>query len=60
MTIKFVDFEKTTEGLVKFFRLVKNKVSSLFGRSEEVIDDRVCVFEGLSLEFMEEMLEMYV
>ena len=39
MTIKFVDFEKTTEGLVKFFRLVKNKVSSLFGHSEEVFDD---------------------
>lgn len=39
MTIKFVDFGKTTEGLVKFFRLVKNKVSSLFGHNEEVFDD---------------------
>ena len=28
--------------------------------SEEVLDDSLCVFEGLSLEFIEKMLEMYV
>lgn len=39
MTIKFVNFKKTAEGLVKFFRLDKNKVTGLIGRSEEVFDD---------------------
>lgn len=35
----FKDFEQKTGGLVKFFRMAKNKVSSLFGHNEEVFVD---------------------
>ena len=32
----YEDFEQKTGGLVKFFRMAKNKVSNLFGHNEEV------------------------
>lgn len=35
----YEDFEKKTGGLVKFFRMAKNKVSSLFSHNEEVFVD---------------------
>ena len=35
----YEDFEKKTGGLVKFFRMAKNKVSTLFGHNEEVFVD---------------------
>lgn len=34
----YEDFEKKTGGLVKFFRMAKSKVSSLFGHNEKVFD----------------------